>query len=97
MFLPFVYRLYNCCATLCLMLSLLNVIQDSHAQYASNVRIGAEIRGEVCRHDYRLNEEIGIICRLCGFVSTEIKDVPPPFVSQKSRTYFSFSYSDAPA
>lgn len=59
--------------------------QDSHVQYTSNVRIGAEIRGEVCRHDYRLNEEIGIICRLCGFVSTEIKDVPPPFVSRSFR------------
>ncbi|XP_055832895.1 SNF2 domain-containing protein CLASSY 1-like [Solanum dulcamara] len=59
---------------------LLDDSEDSHVQYASNVRIGAEIRGEVCRHDYRLNEEIGIICRLCGFVSTEIKDVPPPFM-----------------
>lgn len=38
--------------------------------------------GRVCQHDYRLNEEIGIICRLCGFVCTEIKDVSLPFVSR---------------
>lgn len=38
--------------------------------------------GQVCRHDYWLDEEIGIFCRICGFVSTEIKDVTPPFVSQ---------------
>lgn len=82
MLFSFIHLLLHICVTFCLMLSLSNMTQDSHVQYASNVRIGAEIRGEVCLHDYRLNEEIGIICRLCGFVSTEIKDVPPPFVSQ---------------
>lgn len=35
-----------------------------------------------CRHEFKLNEEIGIICSICGFVSTEIRDVSPPFVSQ---------------
>lgn len=36
---------------------------------------------QVCQHDYRLNEEIGIICRSCGFVCTEIRYVSLPFVS----------------
>ncbi|KAL8218051.1 hypothetical protein R6Q57_021424 [Mikania cordata] len=34
-----------------------------------------------CLHDYRLNEQFGIICRLCGHVRSEIKDVSPSFVS----------------
>ncbi|KAH7854874.1 hypothetical protein Vadar_018632 [Vaccinium darrowii] len=37
-------------------------------------------RGQVCRHEYKLNEEIGILCRLCGFVLTEIRDVSPSFL-----------------
>lgn len=41
-----------------------------------------KISGPVCRHDYRLNEEIGIVCLICGFVCTEIKDVMPSFVSK---------------
>lgn len=36
---------------------------------------------QVCQHDYRLNEEIGIVCRSCGFVCTEIRYVSLPFVS----------------
>lgn len=34
-----------------------------------------------CQHDYRLNEQFGIICKLCGHVRSEIKDVSPSFVS----------------
>lgn len=41
--------------------------------------------GNLCQHDYRLNEQIGIVCRLCGFVSTEIKDVSPQLVSHISQ------------
>jgi len=37
---------------------------------------------EVCEHDNRLDEEIGIYCRKCGFVTTHIRDVNPIFVSQ---------------
>ncbi|KAI3778050.1 hypothetical protein L2E82_07029 [Cichorium intybus] len=33
-----------------------------------------------CLHDYRLNEQFGIICRLCGHVRSEIKDVSPSFL-----------------
>lgn len=37
-----------------------------------------------CEHDYELDEEIGMCCRLCGHVGTEIKHVSAPFVSEKS-------------
>lgn len=33
-----------------------------------------------CQHDYRLNEQFGIICKLCGHVRSEIKDVSPSFL-----------------
>lgn len=38
--------------------------------------------GKWCQHEFKLNEEIGMLCHICGFVSTEIKDVSAPFVSQ---------------
>ncbi|KAL6980760.1 SNF2 domain-containing protein [Sarracenia purpurea var. burkii] len=54
---------------------------------ASNIEVPADVaqnpikhHGQVCRHEYKINEEIGIICRLCGFVSTEIKDISPSFL-----------------
>ncbi|GKU92186.1 hypothetical protein SLEP1_g5949 [Rubroshorea leprosula] len=39
-----------------------------------------------CQHEYILDEEIGIHCRICGFVSTEIKHVSAPFMEHKSWT-----------
>ncbi|KAF8394861.1 hypothetical protein HHK36_018798 [Tetracentron sinense] len=36
--------------------------------------------GQSCQHEYKVDEEIGIICQLCGFVSTEIRDISPPFL-----------------
>ncbi|KAL7146753.1 hypothetical protein ABFS83_06G063100 [Erythranthe nasuta] len=39
-----------------------------------------------CAHDYILNEQVGTVCRLCGFVETEIKDILPPFVATTHST-----------
>ncbi|CAD5324704.1 unnamed protein product [Arabidopsis thaliana] len=39
-----------------------------------------------CEHDYELNEEIGMCCRLCGHVGTEIKHVSAPFARHKKWT-----------
>jgi DNA repair and recombination RAD54-like protein len=36
---------------------------------------------ESCQHEYKLDEEIGILCSRCGYVSSEIRDVSAPFVS----------------
>ncbi|TKY66265.1 SNF2 domain-containing protein CLASSY 3 [Spatholobus suberectus] len=33
-----------------------------------------------CKHDTILNEEIGIYCRWCGWVATEIRFIDPPLV-----------------
>nr|KYP36612.1 Transcriptional regulator ATRX isogeny [Cajanus cajan] len=33
-----------------------------------------------CKHDFIFNEEIGIQCRWCGWVATEIKYITPPFL-----------------
>ncbi|KAH1054430.1 hypothetical protein AAZX31_08G329200 [Glycine max] len=36
-----------------------------------------------CKHDTIFNEEIGVYCRLCGWIATEIKYIMPPFVDSK--------------
>ncbi|KAL2336928.1 hypothetical protein Fmac_011374 [Flemingia macrophylla] len=36
-----------------------------------------------CNHDNTFNEEIGIYCRWCGWVATEIKYMTPPFVDSE--------------
>ncbi|XP_057980606.1 SNF2 domain-containing protein CLASSY 1-like [Malania oleifera] len=53
----------------------------------SNVEVSAGIvqksskdRRQFCQHIYKLDEELGILCQVCGFVSAEIKEVLPPFV-----------------
>ncbi|KAI3458492.1 hypothetical protein Pfo_015155 [Paulownia fortunei] len=43
--------------------------------------ITSENEENKCEHDYRLNEQVGTVCRLCGFVETEIKDILPPFTA----------------
>jgi len=47
-------------------------------------------KGDIsCKHCYIIDDEIGILCRLCGYVITEIRDVSPPFVSEsKFQTIF---------
>ncbi|KAL5568844.1 hypothetical protein UlMin_025419, partial [Ulmus minor] len=37
-----------------------------------------------CQHDFKIDEEIGVLCRLCGFVASEIKHVTPPFAQNTS-------------
>ncbi|OMO75927.1 SNF2-related protein [Corchorus olitorius] len=37
-----------------------------------------------CQHEFKLDEEIGLLCRICGFVSTEIQHVSAPFLEHKS-------------
>ncbi|XVF24188.1 hypothetical protein REPUB_Repub13aG0106000 [Reevesia pubescens] len=37
-----------------------------------------------CQHEFKLDEEVGVLCRICGFVSTEIKHVSAPFMEHRS-------------
>nr|GME12672.1 SNF2 domain-containing protein CLASSY 1-like [Ipomoea batatas] len=59
---------------------LLDDTEDTNLKSATELHMATKKGTRVCHHDFRLNEEIGIVCRLCGVVSTEIKDVPPPFM-----------------
>ncbi|KAJ8769477.1 hypothetical protein K2173_002967 [Erythroxylum novogranatense] len=36
--------------------------------------------GKYCKHEFKVDEEIGILCHICGFVKSEIKYVSAPFV-----------------
>ncbi|CAH9057903.1 unnamed protein product [Cuscuta epithymum] len=59
---------------------LLDDNEGTNLKTATEQHMSTKNGSKVCHHDFRLNEQIGIICRLCGVVSTEIKDVPPPFM-----------------
>ncbi|GAB4827645.1 SNF2 domain-containing protein CLASSY [Ancistrocladus abbreviatus] len=37
-------------------------------------------RGQLCHHEFKLDDEVGLLCPLCGYVLTEIRDVSPPFL-----------------
>ncbi|XP_057523253.1 SNF2 domain-containing protein CLASSY 2-like isoform X2 [Amaranthus tricolor] len=39
-----------------------------------------------CQHVYTIDDEIGVLCQLCGYVLTEIRDVTPPFMRQSGFT-----------
>ena len=55
-----------------------NDFQGSEARVSTGF---TKSSSEICQHEYKLDEEIGILCRRCGYVSTEIRDVAAPFVS----------------
>ena len=56
--------------------NLIKLFQGSNFGDASG-----KISEEDCQHEYIVNEEVGILCSICGVVFTEIRDVSPPFVS----------------
>ena len=50
----------------------------------NEARENEENSASQCKHDTIFNEEIGIYCRWCGWIATEIKYITPPFVSTVS-------------
>ncbi|XP_031487661.1 SNF2 domain-containing protein CLASSY 4-like [Nymphaea colorata] len=40
-----------------------------------------EFKSPACQHQFVLDEQVGVICRICSFVKTEIKHFMPPMVS----------------
>ncbi|KAK3019518.1 hypothetical protein RJ639_003190 [Escallonia herrerae] len=58
--------------------------EGSHAKVPTEIQKASKHGGQACQHDYRLDEQIGILCRLCGVVSTEIRDVSPTFASESA-------------
>ncbi|KAK8947325.1 hypothetical protein KSP39_PZI006687 [Platanthera zijinensis] len=44
------------------------------------VPLSSEDGNQSCSHDFKLDDQIGIICHLCNFVHTDIRDVLPPFM-----------------
>ncbi|KAF7816520.1 SNF2 domain-containing protein CLASSY 1-like isoform X2 [Senna tora] len=64
--------------------SLASTYLDEDAE-GSNAAVFTETwekSNKLCRHEFRLNEEIGIYCLKCGFISIEMKDVSPPFMER---------------
>ncbi|KAG4966731.1 hypothetical protein JHK87_032382 [Glycine soja] len=49
----------------------------------NEARENEENSASQCKHDTIFNEEIGIYCRWCGWIATEIKYITPPFVDSE--------------
>ncbi|KAL3837781.1 hypothetical protein ACJIZ3_022372 [Penstemon smallii] len=60
---------------------LLDDNEDSHQQPDAEVPESKKSGKIICKHDFILNEQVGTVCRFCGFVETDIKDILPPFSS----------------
>ncbi|KAJ4753871.1 DNA repair and recombination protein RAD54-like [Rhynchospora pubera] len=43
-----------------------------------------EDKEELCVHDCVLNEQVGLICKKCNVVQTEIRDIFPPMMKEQS-------------
>lgn len=58
------------------------------------VPLSSEDGDLACKHDFKLDEQIGIICQLCNYVHTKIRDIMPEFVSLYCRkiSLFKFFY-----
>ncbi|XP_044508996.1 SNF2 domain-containing protein CLASSY 2-like isoform X2 [Mangifera indica] len=59
------------------------ILEDNEGSKAGEPAETLEKSSEGCQHKYRLDEELGICCIMCGFVLTEIKYVAPPFMQHK--------------
>uniref|UniRef100_A0ACD5WNP5 Uncharacterized protein n=1 Tax=Avena sativa TaxID=4498 RepID=A0ACD5WNP5_AVESA len=63
-------------------LALLEQKQDSDSEAVHGIMAGLGKSGEIpCHHDCILDEQIGLICRLCNVVCTEAKDIFPKMVN----------------
>ncbi|GMI72618.1 chromatin remodeling 42, CLASSY2 [Hibiscus trionum] len=50
-------------------------------------RVSAETlrkASENCQHEFKSDDEVGVLCRICGFVNTEVKHVSAPIMDCKS-------------
>ncbi|CAA0834435.1 SNF2 domain-containing protein CLASSY 1 [Striga hermonthica] len=65
---------------------ILDDIERSQAQFTPEETTASKSEEPKCEHDFRLDEEIGTICCLCGFVQTDIKDIFPPFATTSTHT-----------
>ncbi|KAH9767286.1 SNF2 domain-containing protein CLASSY 1 [Citrus sinensis] len=60
------------------------ILEDNEGSNAGLSSEDPQISSIVCQHEFTLDEEIGILCPICGFVKTEIKYVTPAFLEPKS-------------
>ncbi|KAK8960523.1 hypothetical protein KSP40_PGU014173 [Platanthera guangdongensis] len=61
-------------------LALLEQQEMDSEPFDGAVPLSSEDGNQSCSHDFKLDEQIGIICHLCNFVHTDIRDVLPPFM-----------------
>ncbi|KAI0519832.1 hypothetical protein KFK09_007293 [Dendrobium nobile] len=67
-------------------LALLEQKQDLDSESVGGIFLGSDkASDQVCKHDFKLDEQVGIICRFCNFVHTDIRNVMPPFMTADGR------------
>ncbi|KAJ6726863.1 SNF2 DOMAIN-CONTAINING PROTEIN CLASSY 2 [Salix purpurea] len=59
------------------------ILEDNEALVSTQTTQNSD---ENCQHEFKLDEEIGILCQICGFVKTEIKYVSAPFMEHTGWT-----------
>ncbi|CAK7325930.1 unnamed protein product [Dovyalis caffra] len=59
------------------------ILEDNEARVSTQT---TQNSSEYCQHEFKLDEEIGILCHICGFVKTEIKYVSAPFMGHTGWT-----------
>ncbi|KAJ6429311.1 hypothetical protein OIU84_020860 [Salix udensis] len=59
------------------------ILEDNEALVSTQTTQDSD---ENCQHEFKLDEEIGILCQICGFVKTEIKYVSAPFMEHTGWT-----------
>ncbi|GAB2280534.1 SNF2 domain-containing protein CLASSY [Dionaea muscipula] len=62
-----------------LCLASLYMIEDNEAS-AEELQGSGKDGKWFCCHEFKLDDEVGLLCPLCGYVLTEIRDVSPPFL-----------------
>ncbi|CAN1165121.1 SNF2 domain-containing protein CLASSY 2 [Linum perenne] len=59
------------------------ILEEDKQDRASAKKVEKEGKSG-CLHEFKLDEEIGILCTICGYVKLEIKYVTPPFAENAS-------------
>lgn len=61
-------------------LALLERQEMDSETFDGTVPLSSEDGDQSCKHDFKLDEQIGIICQLCNFVHTEMRYILPQFL-----------------
>ncbi|KAJ1699062.1 hypothetical protein LUZ63_007574 [Rhynchospora breviuscula] len=65
-------------------LNMLALEEEKKNSESVDEKATGEYKEEPCVHDCVLNEQVGLICKKCNVVQTEIRDIFPPMMKEQS-------------